>query len=59
MNSNCAYQFGIPDYNLDFVKDFTNVYQNIKWPPMEKFRCGIKLGEFITSGILPQKKFTE
>lgn len=56
MNSNYVYKFGIPDYNLDFVKDFTNVYQNIMWPSVEKFRLGIKLGEFITGGILHQKR---
>lgn len=56
MNSNCVYKFGIPDYNLDFVKDFTNVYQNIMWPSVEKFRLGIKLGEFITGGVLRQKR---
>lgn len=54
--SNCVYKFGIPDYNLDFVKDFTNVYQNIMWPSVEKFRLGIKLGEFITGGVLHQKR---
>ena len=56
MNSSCVYKSDIPDYNLDFVKDFTNVYQNIMWPSMEKFRPGIKLGEFITGGILCQKR---
>ena len=59
MNFIRAYKFGIPDYNLDFVKDFTNVYQNIMWPSMEKIRIGIKLGEFIIGEILPQKKITE
>lgn len=56
VNSTCVNKSGIIDYNLDFVEDFTNVYQNIMWPSMEKFRLGIKLGEFITNEILHQKR---
>ena len=41
MNSSCAYEFGISDYNLEFAKNFTNLY--IIWTLTEKCRLEIKL----------------